>query len=140
MSKNKRSGSFEDIEDLNLPPLEDHIKGVDIPAVDETTGKVILKDIPDFDLEKKRTKQGYSTFFSLFSGSTGSSKEGYKDTMNKSGRIFMNNKGGKFFITYLDLLALIELVNANLDFVKYQVTRTRADIKEDIWRKERFVV
>lgn len=139
MSKTKKSGSFEDIEDLNLPAFEEHIKGIPLPEVDEKTGKVTLKDIPDFDLEEKRTAQGNTTFFSLFAGSTGNQRDGYDETLNKSGKIFMNNQSGKFFISYLDLVALVGLVNEHIDFAKYQILRTRADIKEEIWRKSRFI-
>lgn len=138
LKKEKNSEKFLELEELELPQLEEHVKGIQLPDLDEN-GKCVLKNIPDFDFDEKRSIQGYLTYISLFSGSTGSNKDGWKGASTKAGSIYMNNKTGSIRISYLDFYKLLELVGQHLDFVKFQVLRTRADIKEEIARKSAYL-
>lgn len=132
-----KKDEFLELEELELPQLEELVKGVKLPPLNDD-GKCILKNIPEFNLEEKRTAQGYQTFMSLFSGSTGSTKTGYDPTVNRAGSIFLSNKS-QIRISYLDFVELLKLVNKHIEFVKYQILRTRADLKEEIARKAAFV-
>lgn len=137
MSRRSRS-TFPDIEELELPKPEELTEKFEFPEPNDD-GKIILKNIPNIELDEKRTINGSSAFISFFGGTTGNEKDGYKDSFDKAGRILIIANRQKCFIEYLDLVAVLKLTIDNLEFVKYQVLRNRADIKEQITRKQAFI-
>lgn len=134
MSKTKNG----EIPELELPDLATFTAKYKLPEVNEQ-GKVVLEKVPKLDLDTKRSTSGDTTFISLFSGSISDGKGGYDGVWERAGRIFLMNRDGKTFLTYLDLVALIDLIKEHSNFVAYQIMRRRADIKEEIHQKAQFL-
>lgn len=126
----------KDVTDMEIPDIE-----IPTGEVDEF-GKVRI-EIPDLTLGKERNTNGpLGAFFALFPGSQYDRDKGdYKETWDRAGNLFISNRGKQLHLSPLSVIHLMQFLQEgdNLDFLKYQAERQKADIKEDIERKKKLL-